>query len=106
MACHARPWYEQDQWKKLLWEDEELWDHAMKFYKDIAGQSKGGCFTPCPPFHRICARSCSEVPWYEMKSWKSLLTTNRSFRAKALEYFKRNIEVGESGIPDNHVKLH
>jgi hypothetical protein len=74
----------------------------MNFYRELADQSAGGCFTPCPPFHRICVRSCSPVPWYEMQKWKDLLATNGSFRAHALEYFKSR----ESVAPEkNNIKL-
>jgi hypothetical protein len=89
MKCSSVPWFYLDEWQDLLKRDGELWTGAMEFYRKLAAKGEGmQCHSPCPPFHKICVKSCAAKPWYEMPRWEERISTDKKFRAEALKYFK------------------
>ena len=88
--CMDKPWYEQEQWKKMMEEDPEFKTLALSYIPRPLpfSPSENGriCHSACPPWFKKCTKQCMDKPWYKQEQWVEMMEQDPDFLKEAISY--------------------
>ena len=88
LACHDKPWYQQQKWLDLMEKDAEFAEKAKAYIPmPLTETNERVCYEGCPPFwDGPCDKACHSKPWYQQKKWVNLMKHDPEFAEKAKAY--------------------